>query len=310
MAKLPIILLTFNKTAQTRLVLDAIEAYGPERLYLAQDGPRPGHEGDAVAVPAVGAMLRSISGGEQRFYRQQPANLGLQRHVEQAITWFFEKEEAGIILEDDTVPTPDFFAFCEELIERYRYDKRVGMVGGCNLNLVQGAEYSYFFSTHPLIWGWATWRDRWAWYRADLAHFDAMATDGSLALHYPDPFRRAFEEKIVADLKAGTMKSWGFRWGYSMLAQNGLCATPAQNLVVNVGFGEGATNALDAAHPSADLQAEALAWPLVHPPYMARSWAWEQAFFYRGQHFHRYYAFSELAMGLWRKLKEKLTGRG
>ncbi len=37
-----------------------------------------------------------------------------------AIDWFFENEEAGIILEDDCHPSQDFFRFQDEMLDRYR----------------------------------------------------------------------------------------------------------------------------------------------------------------------------------------------
>ena len=311
MPKLPVLFLTFNKTAPTAQVLATLQAYAPERLYIAQDGPRADRPEEVGRVAEVRKLLHETESWPcQTHYRHQDTNLGLQRHVESAISWFFEHEPEGIILEDDTVPSPDFFRFCEELIERYREDRRVMMIGGCNLNLVTASSYSYFFSTHPLIWGWATWRDRWAHYDGQMRAFEQMDKDGTLPLAYPDAFRRETELSRVQDLKSGRSRSWGFRWAYTLLAQHGLCIVPGKNMVVNVGFGEEGTNALDADHPSAQLQLELMPWPLIHPPYMVRSAEWENRFFYPGQHFHRYHSLGELASGLWRKLKDKLRRRG
>ena len=42
--------------------------------------------------------------------------------VSSAIGWFFEQEAEGIILEDDCLPAPAFFNFCDNLLEKYRND--------------------------------------------------------------------------------------------------------------------------------------------------------------------------------------------
>lgn len=307
MSKLPVLLIAFTKKEQLTAVLSAIQAYRPERIYIAQDGPRAGYEGEVERVAQVRTLLEDLSWPCEIHYRFQRRNKGVQVHIEEAISWFFEKEEAGIILEDDTLPAPDFFRYCEDLIVRYRNDQRVMMIGGCNLNLVSEHRYSYFFSTHPLIWGWATWRDRWAKYDASMRTIEQMDSDGSLSLVCADPFRRETERKRIQDLKQNRLKAWDYRWGYTMLAHNGLCAVPTQNLVTNIGFGEGATNTVDQNHPSASLRTEPLRGMLEHPPYMVRSVEWENRFFYPNQHFHRYFSLKEMVLGVGRKIVEKLA---
>ena len=306
MPKPPVLFITFNKTAQTAKVLEAIAAYAPDRLYIAQDAARPGVEGEAERVSQVRQIITNITWPCEVQYRLQEENSGLQRHMEGSITWFFENEPEGIVLEDDTLPSLPFFEFVAEMLERYRSDDRVMMVGGCNLNLVSVSPYSYFFTTHPLIWGWATWASRWKLYDSSLRLIEQMDRDGTLPLIYPDPFRRATELDRIYELKTGRLQSWAYRWGYSMAAQHGVCAVPARNTVINLGFGDLATHTQSMDDPSARLLFEPLTFPLIHPTYLTRSAEWENRFFYPGQHFHRYMSLSELAAGLYRKLKMKV----
>jgi hypothetical protein len=62
----------------------------------------------------------------------QDGNLGCKRGVGTAIDWFLSEVDAGIIVEDDCVPTMDFFRFCAELLDRYRDAAEVMMIGGHN----------------------------------------------------------------------------------------------------------------------------------------------------------------------------------
>lgn len=80
-----------------------------------------------------------------------------------AINWVFENEEELILLEDDCLPSKSFFYFCDELLEKYKYDKRIFMICGRNsLNHTHYAnDSSYFFAKSNAIWGWAIWKDRW-----------------------------------------------------------------------------------------------------------------------------------------------------
>ena len=48
---------------------------------------------------------------------------------------------------------------CEELLERYRDDERIGMISGDNFEFGKVRTYSsYYFSKYAHIWCWATWR--------------------------------------------------------------------------------------------------------------------------------------------------------
>ena len=129
----PVLLLTFNRPDTTVQVLEAIRAARPTRLFVASDGPRPNVPTDAERVAATRALVDEMIDWPCHVeYRYSDTNQGCGIGVASAISWFFEHEEAGIILEDDTVPSASFFLFCDELLERYREDERIGMISGTN----------------------------------------------------------------------------------------------------------------------------------------------------------------------------------
>src|SRR5882757_4165294 len=120
-----VLLVIFNRPKTTQLVFEAIRKAKPPRLYIAADGPRK--------------------------------NLNCGVGPSSAFTWFFEHEEEGIILEDDCLPSQSFFWYCQELLERFRYDTRVMHIGGNNFlnGWKKDSDYSYYFSRSGHIWGWA-----------------------------------------------------------------------------------------------------------------------------------------------------------
>ena len=74
-------------------------------------------------------------------------NLGCKKGVSKAVSWFFEHEEQGIILEDDCVPHPDFFIFCENLLDRYSKEYKVTTITGSNFqNNKWRGDASYYLS--------------------------------------------------------------------------------------------------------------------------------------------------------------------
>jgi hypothetical protein len=200
------------------------------------------------------------------------SNLGLKPRFDSGLNWVFEQVERAIILEDDCVPGPAFFAFCAELLERYADDPRILSVSGNNFQIDDPPDgASYYFSRYPYIWGWATWRRAWqqhdptmrAWPAARAAHWlDPLFTDPNSRRYWDYIFQTAYD----------TQHTWDYPWTFSSWQRGGLHIHPAANLVTNIGFGAQATHAAPAGSLFADLPIEDLRWPLKHPAQVER-WA-------------------------------------
>src|SRR5690606_39168635 len=93
------------------------------------------------------------------------SNMGCGRRPSSGISWVFEHVDRAIILEDDCVPDPTFFPFCEEMLERYAGDPRVMQISGRSVyDTAPQSHYSYYFSRQLNCWGWATWARAWKLY--------------------------------------------------------------------------------------------------------------------------------------------------
>jgi hypothetical protein len=155
-----VLLILFRRSETTRKVIHCLREVKPSRVYVAADGPRPNVPGEAERCARSRAVIEEIDWPCEIQRRFSPENQGCRWGPINAITWFFEHEREGIILEDDILPDVTFFPFCEELLERYRDKAKVGCVCGYNF-MPRESDASYFFSKIPFPWGWATWRDRW-----------------------------------------------------------------------------------------------------------------------------------------------------
>ncbi|EKE21540.1 MAG: Protein containing nucleotide-diphospho-sugar transferase protein, partial [uncultured bacterium] len=161
----PILFIIFNRPDTTLSVFEAIRQIKPARLYVAADGPRSERSGEDVVCAETRRIAMGVDWPCELKTRFLDKNVGCHTAVPAAVSWFFENEEEGIILEDDCSPDLSFFTFCETLLERYRDDEEVMMISGDNF---QPSEFktrndsSYYFSGIANIWGWATWRRAWA----------------------------------------------------------------------------------------------------------------------------------------------------
>ena len=129
----PILFLIFNRPDVTKCVFEEIRKQKPQYLYLAADGPRANKPGEyEKCILAREVVLEGIDWNCELKTLYRDENLGCGKAVSEAITWFFEHVEEGIILEDDCLPNNSFFTFCSELLDRFRTTDKIMHISGNN----------------------------------------------------------------------------------------------------------------------------------------------------------------------------------
>ncbi len=253
----PVLFLIFNRPEPTRQVFEAIRAYQPCRLYVAADGPRPEKPGEWSLCAEVRSVVNQVDWKCEVLTLWRDENLGCGRAVSQAITWFFEHEEEGIILEDDCLPDPSFFSFCEEMLDRYRDQPTVGSISGDNfLPPALHMEQPYGFSKFVQIWGWATWRRFWQAYDFQLT---AEWSEWVEIINRANPVQNQarYWMQILKALKGGLIDTWDFQVMYSSWRHGYVHIFPNRNLVTNLGYGGDATHT-NFKSPLANLQRDSI----------------------------------------------------
>ena len=268
----PILFLIFNRPQLTRQVFAHIRDAGPARLFIAADGPRPDHPDDDNLCNEARKIIDQVDWPCEMLTLFREKNLGCRRAVSTAIDWFFSHVSEGIILEDDCIPDPSFFRYAEELLSRYRDDKRVMVVAAQHFHGNDHTPmHSYFFSRYNHIWGWASWRRAWQYYDRDMSQWPTLKdTDWLLAVGDGNRAFKRYWTEIFNAVHAGKIDTWDYQWTFSCWAQNGLSILPARNLVTNVGFGKDASHTKGDGRAHANLLMELLEFPLSHPLTMVR----------------------------------------
>jgi hypothetical protein len=254
-SKTPVLFLVFNRPAETELVFESIRRYAPTHLYIAADGPRPGNTIDEINCKKVKEIIGSINWPCEVHTLFREKNLGCKLAVSDAISWFFNHVEEGIILEDDVLPQPNFFPFCEAMLQKYRDDSRVWMITGLNINGEwKSKSQDYFFSRYGGIWGWATWRRAWKFYDKDIKDWSNEEIKRLLLNTFPDGIRKN-RINMYNELYNNRIDTWDYQWTFCKLLQSGLNIIPALNLIKNIGFTKDGTHTTSDNHPWANLPA-------------------------------------------------------
>lgn len=263
----PILFIIFNRPDVTQQVFDRIRTVKPSRLYVAADGPRPGNVKDTALCREARAIVDQIDWDCQLHTLFREQNKGCKVAVSGAISWFFENEPEGIILEDDCLPHTDFFYFCDTLLEKYRTDTRIHAITGTNQQDGQvWGDASYYFSQRASVWGWASWRRFWQVYDPQLERYSEEDATAQLKKIFDDPFLVEAWVQIFKDLKANKIDTWDYQMSFTALFEYSLCATPNVNLVSNIGFRADATHTFDVQSRHANMPTTAIG-ELAHPLY-------------------------------------------
>lgn len=244
----PLLLIAFNRPDHFAQLIERLRETGPQRVYVAVDGPRTGHPTDADRVRQTRDLIATIDWTTDVRTLVQESNLGCGQGVSTAITWFFENEERGIILEDDILPRESFFGFCSELLDRYAEDERVLTISGCNFVPPEhlGRPGPYRFSRVPHIWGWATWRRAWQIHDLDISDWRERMPARKLwevSGHSPGGF--VFWRSIFDLMARDGIDTWDMQLVFAGMERDMLTATSNVNLVDNIGWGDIATHTVE-----------------------------------------------------------------
>ena len=261
----PILFLIFNRPEVTRKVFSRIREVKPSFLYVAADGPRPDHIKDVALCAETRSIIDQVDWNCEVFKLYRDQNYGLRKGVGQAITWFFENVEQGIVLEDDCFPEVSFFSFCQKLLDKYHQDPKIMHIGGNNFqNGVIRGSGTYYFSRISHIWGWATWARAWEMMDQDMDNFDEFKKEKKIERIFPDKYSQSRWLKMLNKSSKPISKSWAFPWSFSIFDNDGYCITPNYNLVSNLGFGLNSTHSIDKNDKLSKLETTNIE-SIVHP---------------------------------------------
>ena len=263
----PILFIIFNRPETTERVFTKIREIKPRYLFIAADGPRKDRIEENKKCKAARDIINQVDWDCKLSTLFHENNLGCKLAVSTAISWFFDNIKAGIILEDDCLPSNSFFFFCRELLERYKNDDRVMMISGNNFhNKDIECKYSYYFSRYSHIWGWATWSRAWQLYDVDIKQWPHQRDNKILDKIFNQEALSRLWEKIFDNVYKRKLDTWDYQWVYTCFLNNGLSIVPEVNLISNIGFDEGATHIKDANNKYAKLESFEIKFPLRHPP--------------------------------------------
>lgn len=258
----PILFMIFNRPDTTAKVFEEIRKIKPKQLFVAADGPRENREDEIKKCTQAREIATKVDWDCELKLLFRDKNMGCGVAPAENITWFFQHVEQGIILEDDCLPHPSFFRFCEEMLIFYKDNFKVAQISGDNFQHgKKRGDASYFFSKYTHIWGWATWRNRWQYYDFELKLADEYRRERLIEKKCSHPKEQAFWHRKLDMLNGGKRKDiWDYQWMFACWNMGGVSAVPNVNLIANIGFINEATHTVNYNARVANLHPFDIGW--------------------------------------------------
>lgn len=263
--KSPILFLIFNRPDTTEKVWKSISDAKPPRIYIAADGPRPNRESDSSKCTETRKITENVDWNceVKRLYRSE--NLGCGRGVSEAITWFFQNEEMGIIIEDDIEPHPDFFEYCDVMLEKYKNDNSIQLIAGHN-TFYNGykSDFSYYMSSLFHMWGWASWRRVWDTYVFDTQNIEMDKFKEKLFTRNLPNATKKYWMSVFDMMRNHGSDTWDFQLFFNQIMYDRFSIISYKNLTRNIGFTEEATHTTKDNEKESNHKTQS-PLPIMHP---------------------------------------------
>ena len=309
----PVALVIFNRPDTALAVFEEIRRQRPPRLFLIADGPRG--KAEAHLCDEVRRVVRNVDWQCEVHEDFSNVNLGCRRRVLSGVASAFEHCEEMIVLEDDTLPDPSFFPYCEELLKRYRDYAQVMQICGASHHLPWWSRRTdyVFLRGSGSPWGWATWKRAWRLIDPEMSQWPEMRETDVLADKWRDP--RIANKQMAKFERAysGRVDAYEYAWLLTKLLHEGLSVVPTRNLVTNIGYdGRGThTNTHQDKLGLANRPVRRMRLPMRHPSKVARNIRVESAQQRRIDIKRlglRRYAIEELKFSLVRAMRRMIAG--
>lgn len=155
----PLLIILFNRYAYSKKLISIINKKKFKKIYISIDGPREKNTEDLVKIKKIKKLISDTKWNSKVFHLYRKKNLGCALNLYYSIKFFFNKEEAGIVLEDDCIPINNFFEFMEFNLIKYKDNKKIGAISGIDRRIIfKNNNCNQYLSKFFGVWGWGSWR--------------------------------------------------------------------------------------------------------------------------------------------------------
>ena len=240
---IPVVIIFYNRPEKLKRLFIELKKFKPKKLFLISDGAK--NTNDKEKILKCRKLIKP--NWKCKIYKNfSKKNLGCRKRVLSGLNWVFSKVDKAIILEDDIIPSNDFFKFMKFNLKKYKNNKKIASI--CSANHFyewKHSKNSFLKTIYFNPSGWGTWKDRWLDTNQDINSLLKKA--GYLKLFKILKSLRAciFWRMLLNLILKGKRDSWALTWIFSNFLKKRKHIIPIHTLIENIGFDETATHRID-----------------------------------------------------------------
>ena len=237
----PIVVFTYNRPGHLLQCLKSLrenELADKSILYIYSDGQKPNaSEKDIKNIEETRKIIRQEQWCKEIVVIEEKENKGLANSIIDGVTTVVNKHGKVIVLEDDLILSTHFLDYMNNALDSYENIENIYSINGFMFP-VNIKEHSTFLLPYTSTWGWATWKNKWSVFNAQINEDDrnVLRNDPSLKKRFD------LSDYDYTSMLNFSNNSWGIKWYYSVFIRNGLNVFPTVSLVKNIGNDGSGTN--------------------------------------------------------------------
>ena len=242
----PVVLFVYNRPIHTKQTLDALRKNTLAKeteVIIYSDGPKDGNLESEKKVLETRKVVEQADGFKAKKTIYRDNNIGLGNTLIAGITEVVNEYGTVIVLEDDIITGKYFLEYMNIALDKYKNDMNVWHITGYRLQSEKDNRKGAFF--YPLMdcWSWATWKDRWQYFKKDPENMIKHYTKEQIKSFNVDGLVPEKWNQVVGNY-LGRNNTWAIFWYAVILENNGLCLAPYNSVVRNCGIDGSGTHKL------------------------------------------------------------------
>lgn len=236
----PVVIIFYNRPEKLKKLFLELKKFKPQKLFLISDGAK--NKSDIEKILKCRQLIEP--NWKCKIYKNfSKRNLGCRKRVLTGLNWVFSKVDKAIIIEDDVIPSKDFFIFMKQLLVKYENNLNISSICSTNpLSESKNIKNSYFISKYFVGTGWATWKNRWNRTNHDLKFLSNLKNFYKLIKIFKSIRPALYYRYMLYNITRRKRDSWAITWTIYNFINEKKHIIPKHNLVSNIGYDLEATH--------------------------------------------------------------------
>jgi hypothetical protein len=229
----PIALFVYNRPWHTRQTVEALqknEIVECSDLFIFADAAK--NPESFSAVKEVREYIKTVGGFYSVNIIERDRNFGLADSIIDGVTKVVNQYGKIIVLEDDLVTSSCFLTYMNEALDLYQNERKVWHISGYKPP-IEVCTDQHFFLKPTSCWGWATWANRWQFFKRDSDYFLGKF-NASNRLKFDINNSYNYYSQIALN-HSKEINTWAIFWYASVFFNDGLSLHPNASFVRNIG---------------------------------------------------------------------------